>query len=101
MRWTVGTLYEMQQTGVDETHKPICEPVNAGIAHFRVLPWRPSRYEVDGNSLDRVTRTFFTKKTPDELGGIVRVSIGGYTWTVEHVSHFADGAAVVCFRSKG
>ena len=100
MRWTVGRLYTLMQTGVDETYKPICTPVYTGIAHFRVLPWKPAHYEIDGNDLDKVTRTFFTKKKPDELTDVKSIVLQGYSWTVEHIAHFSDGAAVVAYRSK-
>lgn len=100
MRWVVGTLYEMQQTGVDETRKPVCELVNVGIAHFRVLPWKPTHYEIDGNALDRITRTWFTKKQTEELIDVKSISINGQMWTIDHIAHFSDGAAVTGYRAK-
>lgn len=100
MRWKVGTLYQMQQTGVDETRKPVCEPVSMGIAHFRVLPWRPVHHDVAGNEFDKVTRTWFTKIPSDELAGAVKVSLDGYMWEIDHVADFGDGSAVTAWRAK-
>ena len=100
MRWKIGTLYGLVQVGIDETHKPVCELAKVGEAHFRTLPWKPNHYDVAGNEFDRVSRTWFTKKQPDELANVKVIELGNYTWTVEHVAHFSDGAAVVVWRAK-
>lgn len=100
MRWKIGTLYGLVQTGVDETRKPVCEFETIGEARFRTLPWNLNHYDVAGNGLDRVTRTWFTKKQPDEFANVEKIELGGYTWTLDNVAHFSDGAALTVWRAK-
>lgn len=100
MIWHQGVVYALEQTGLDETRKPVCEPVELTTARFRLLPVRPVHDRTSGNWHDRIEKTVFTKKPPDKLRGASRVSLCGCMWTVEHISAYRDGSAVTMWRAK-
>jgi len=100
MRWRIGTLYGLTQTGTDETHKPVCELTEIGTAHFRTLPFKAVEQPVVGNGFDLITRTWFTAKTPNTFENVSEIALGGYRWTVAHYAAFRDGAAVTVYRTK-
>lgn len=100
MRWYEGVLYALEQTGVDETLKPVCESVEAGTARFRKLPWKAHEVQIAGNTHDEIRRTWYTAAPRERFAGVESIELDNATWYVEGIADFGGGCAVTVRRAK-
>lgn len=100
MRRYVAKAFGTEQTGEDELHNPVCEPVELFSFEVRLGPWHEERSDEPGNALTTVTRTLFTRAPASRFEGVSSVSVRGHEYRVANVMRDGGRTAITVRGAK-